>query len=176
MPEGTEQRDPLVDHLEGLAARQDRATLAVLRRALQEERALQGLSVVLPFVSRDTRWRDRIEDDALLLAALFALHPESGSMTLPAALHVVAQQSDSVELRFRALLGASREDLPVHLRHAVTLVASHGLALDWRDVHRAIRHWDRSSDRARRRWARAFWTPGTGREPPDHMTSERTSL
>jgi len=168
MSESTERRDTLVDHLKGLAGRQDRATLAVLRRTLQKEHALEGLSVVLPFVSRDGPWRDRAEDDALLVAGLFALHPESGSALLPAALQVVARTSDSVELRFRALLGASREDLPVHLRHAVTLVASHSLAIDWRDVHRAIRYWDHPSDRARRRWARAFWTPGAGNAPADH--------
>ena len=86
MAESTERRDPLVDHLEGLAEREDRATLALLRRTLQQEHALDGLSVVLPFVTRDARWRDRSEDDALLVSALFALHPESGSTTLPGAL------------------------------------------------------------------------------------------
>jgi CRISPR type I-E-associated protein CasB/Cse2 len=112
--------------------------------------------VVLPFVTRDSRWRERAEDDALLVSALFALHPESGSTSLPAALHIIAKTSDSVELRFRALLSASRPDLGEHLRHAVTLIASHGLPIDWRDLHAAIKYWDQ--DWMRRQWARDFWS------------------
>jgi CRISPR type I-E-associated protein CasB/Cse2 len=164
MAEPGERRYALVDYLETLAGREDRATLARLRRSLQSEHALDGLAVVLPFVSRDPRWRDRAEDDALLLARLFALHPEAGSLQLPEALRRLASASDSVELRFRALLSASREDLGEHLRHAVTLVASHGLAIDWRDLHDAIRYWDHPSDRTRRTWARAFWNPSVSGE------------
>jgi len=164
MTESNEYRDRLVDHLEDLAQREDRATLALLRGTLQEGRALEGLPVVLPFVNPYGRSPDRAEDDALLLAALFAIHPESGSLFLPAALRAVAQTSDSVELRFRALLSASRQDLPVHLRHAVGLVASHGMPIDYRDLHTAIRFWDQPSERTRRQWARAFWTPDNSGE------------
>jgi CRISPR type I-E-associated protein CasB/Cse2 len=168
MAEAQVREDPLVDHLEDLAARQDRGTLALLRKTLQGERALDGLAVVLPFVTRDSRWRERAEDDALLVSALFALHPESGSMSLPAALRIIAKTSDSVELRFRALLSASRPDLGEHLRHGVTLVASHGLAIDWRDLHDAIRYWDHPSDRTRRQWARDFWGHADSSEPPEN--------
>ncbi len=153
--------DRLVDHLETIAARQDRATLARLRRSLHPEHALDGLPVVLPYVPHE----GPAEDDALLLAGLFALHPESGPISLATALGVAARTSDSVELRFRALLSAGRPDLPTHLRHAVMLVATEGLSLDWRDLHTAIRFWDHPADRARRRWARDFWTPSDPDEP-----------
>lgn len=176
MGESTDRQNPLVDHLERLAAREDRATLAQLRRTLQKEHALDGLSVVLPFIPRTSKWPNQDENDALLVAGLFALHPESGSMTLPGALRIVAQASDSVELRFRAMLGASREDLPTHLRHAVSLVAGHGIAIDWRDVHDAIRWWDRPLDRVRRRWARAFWAPADSSKTVDNPREERTAL
>jgi CRISPR system Cascade subunit CasB len=176
MAELTDRQDPLVDHLKGLAAQEDRAALARLRRTLQKEHALDGLSVVLPFIPRKSKWPDRDENDALLVSGLFALHPESGSMTLPSALRIVAQTSESVELRFRAMLGASREDLPIHLRHAVSLVAGHGLAIDWRDLHDTIRWWDHPLDRARRRWARAFWASAENSETADNLREERTAL
>jgi CRISPR system Cascade subunit CasB len=168
MTETEAHRNRLVDHLAGLAQREDRATLALLRGTLHEGRRLDGLPIVLPFVTAQDRFRDRAEDDALLLAGLFALHPEPGPYSLASALRIVSQTSDSVELRFRALLSASREDLPAHLRHAVSLVAGHGIALDYRDLHAAIRFW--GSDRTRRQWARAFWTP-------DHTgeTTERSA-
>lgn len=166
MTETTEYKDRLVDHLEELADERDkdRATLALLRGTLQEGRALEGLRVVLPYIPRDPMRQRQVEDDALLLAGLFALHPESGALSLATALKIVARTSESVELRFHALLGASRKDLPTHLRHAVTLVASHKLAIDWRDLHTKIRFWESTSDRARREWARDFWTSDEGGE------------
>jgi CRISPR type I-E-associated protein CasB/Cse2 len=89
-------------------------------------------------------------------------------MSLPASLRILAKTSDSVELRFRALLSASRPDLGEHLRHAVTLVASHGLAIDWRDLHAAVQYWDHSSDRTRRQWARDFWSYAGRSEPTEN--------
>lgn len=157
MTDMPQRSDPLIDHLEKLAEREDRAALARLRASLQEERKLEGLSIVLPFVARQER-PDRAEDDALLVAGLFALHPESGHTKLPTALRALSQTSDSVELRFRALLGANRSDLGPHLRHAVGLVASDGFSLDWRDLHRTVRFWDHTSNRSRLAWARTFWT------------------
>ena len=106
MTDTPKPNDPVVDQLERLARDQDRATLAQLRGSLQEGRALDGLRVVLPFIKRGGPGATRAEDDALLLAGLFALHPESGSLSLASALRIVARDSDSVELRFRALLGA----------------------------------------------------------------------
>lgn len=160
MMDAQQRRDPLVDRLEELAARQDRAALARLRASLQDHRKLEGLAIVLPFVARREVSPDLAEDDALLVAGLFALHPESGRTKLPTALRLLTQGSDSVELRFRALLGAEKVDLGPHLRHAVSLAASHGFALDWRDLHRTVRFWNRPSHRSRRAWARAFWSPG----------------
>jgi CRISPR system Cascade subunit CasB len=154
----TDRQNPLVDHLEELAKRDDRAPLAMLRRSLDEQSVFDGLPIVLPFIASNARDVNRAEDDALLLAGLFALHPESGPTSLPAALRQLAKTSDSVELRFRALLGAERSDLGVHLRHAVSLAASRHIALDWRELHTAIRFWDHPSGRARRTWARAFWS------------------
>jgi CRISPR type I-E-associated protein CasB/Cse2 len=176
MTDTPKPNDPVVDQLERLARDQDRATLAQLRGSLQEGRALDGLRVVLPFIKRGGPGATRAEDDALLLAGLFALHPESGSLSLASALRIVARDSDSVELRFRALLGAGRQDLATHLRHAVTLVASKGLAIDWRDLHTTLRFWDRPAepphqDRARREWARDFWSADDARDSHSSDTS-----
>ncbi len=162
--------DRLVDHLEALARNEDRATLALLRSTLQEGRALEGLRVVMPYITRSAADQRQREDDALLVAGLFALHPESGSRSLASALRSVAQESDSVELRFRALLTAGRDELPTHLRHAVTLVASKKLAIDWRNLRTTVRFWERSDDRARRAWARDFWADGEEETTADTPT------
>lgn len=161
--------DRLVEHLKTIAEREDRATLAALRASLQEGRELEGLRVVLPFLGKQpTR---RVQDDALLLAGLFALHPESGSLTLASALRLMAATSESVELRFRALLNAGREDLATHLRHAVALAASGGHALDWSNLRRVIRQWDHADGNVRREWARDFWAENDS----DEDTKENAS-
>lgn len=147
--------DPLVDHLATLASREDRGALAALRSYFRGEGPWDALRVVLPFVGGRPEFRKRREDDALLLGALFALHPVSGSHSLARALRRVmhTRDSGSIEARFNALIASSREDLPNHLRHAITLIAADKIGIDWAGLHRDLR-W---TDHVRRRWARDFW-------------------
>ncbi len=151
---------PLVEYLEDIAAREDRATLAALRASLDGDHSLAGLRVVLPFLPQDAG--QRAEDDAVLLAGLFALRPVTTSLSLAKGLRMVwrppgRDSRDSVEKRFLALMAAERTDLAVHLRRAISLLAASDLGIDWDDLYRAIRYWDYESDFVRRRWARDFW-------------------
>jgi CRISPR system Cascade subunit CasB len=162
----------LVAALEQLAQREDRATLAMLRASLRSERSLEALRFVLPFVRpglSDGR-RIREEDDAMLVAGLFALHPQSGPKSLAQVLAAMGRQSknDSIEGRFRAMLNAERDGLPVHLKHVILLVASKGLPISWADLWWTLRGWsepvftDVPVPRlgARGRWATDFWSYG----------------
>lgn len=169
MSEAPTTPHPLVRYLEALAAREDRATLATLRASLREGHDLEGLRIVLPFLGLDAG--SRAEDDAVLVAGLFALHPEAGPASLAEALRRVARansresENESIEMRFMALLASDRADLSIHLRHAVSLVAASGVRIDWNDLYKAIRFWDHEKDFVRRQWAREFWgkqLAGTG--------------
>ncbi len=167
--------DPLIDYLEGIAARQDRATLARLRAGLHIGRELEALPVVLPFLpsEADNRWR--LEEDATLVAGLFATHPISATATLPGVLRPMALVRSSVEDRFRALLGTARADLDVHLRHLVGLASAEGAGLDWRDLRRAVRSWDHPDRYIQRQWARTFWGPAYEESQQEsHATEGRT--
>jgi CRISPR system Cascade subunit CasB len=156
-PESLEDR--LVAALGDLAAKEDRAALAQLRASLAEGRE----TLAYPFVARFF-WPERSQrehDDVLLVSQLFALHPEHRADTsLAKAMSIVASSgaSASVELRFRALLDADREDVPTHLRHAVSLLRSHGQAFDFADLFRTLRRWHELRNHARRRWAQDFWS------------------
>lgn len=169
-----ERRNPLVEYLESLARDVDRAQLAALRKSLRPDGRWEGLRIVLPFVA-DGPYRQQREDDALLLASLFALHPETGSSSLARAVRNVRSErgSESIEGRFVALLASEREDLDHHLRHAVTLVRSSARSpgIDWRRLHRDIRHW--STDWVRRQWARDFWgsAQATSSDAPNTETT-----
>ncbi len=118
---------PLVQRLYDLAARGDRARLAELRRSIAHPLA------AMPIVARSAGQGSRREEDRS------AIHggPRSirrGSESLARALRRCASDSDSVTLRFRALLDCDPEDLATHLRHAVSLVRSKEMAVDWDDI------------------------------------------
>ncbi|HBQ18960.1 MAG TPA: type I-E CRISPR-associated protein Cse2/CasB [Myxococcales bacterium] len=165
----------LVARLERIASpdTRDRAALARLRKALHSSRRLEALPVVIDYVEPShPRDVERLEDAAILLAGLFALHPvHRRGHSLARALAPIAesQGGNSVEERFRALLSASTSELPVHLRHAVSLVrsVSPGTGIDYVDLHWAIRGWDHDEGASRRRWARDFWAGAQNRHDSD---------
>jgi CRISPR system Cascade subunit CasB len=78
----------------------------------------------------------------------------------------------SLETKFTALLKSHRDDLPVHLRHAVGLLKSKGVAVDWERLWRDLRWWDREDGRVQRGWAKSFWGVGSTSETKA-MASER---
>lgn len=146
--------DAFVDYLRDLAITEDRPALAALRQGFANPLR------ALPFVARflPAAGGRRAEDTLLLLGGLFALHPIAGTSSLASAMRRLAENSDSIEQRFRALLDCDREDLPNHLRHAVALAASHELPVDFENLHRAIRGWEHESRFVQRKWARDFWS------------------
>jgi CRISPR system Cascade subunit CasB len=159
---------PLVRALEAIYERDDRGALAALRRG--GVTPLAALPYVAPyFPAVPNPW---LEDAYLLVAGLFALHPGRGGLSLGAALARVKSLSgsDSVELRFRALLGAEREDLATHLRHAVSLCASNAVPVDYDDLLRAVRGWNYDKEPMQRHWARDFWSHTTEQTEEAHSS------
>ncbi|HWV38631.1 MAG TPA: type I-E CRISPR-associated protein Cse2/CasB [Vulgatibacter sp.] len=149
---------PLIEMLESMAARDDRAALAELRKGLSPGRE----SAVYPFVARFFPMDSRPSDERSLVtvAALFALHPVSGTRSIAFALRSIRLEtdSDSVEKRFVGLLDSHVEDLPNHLRHAVSLCRSHDRTFDWSGILDALRNWEHEDRWVQRRWARDFWS------------------
>jgi CRISPR type I-E-associated protein CasB/Cse2 len=166
----------LIDRLKELAENEDRAALASLRRSLDGEvQSFAGAArVVARFLPRDLKpWE---ENDAYLVAALFALAPSSSGLALARALRRVATEtgSTSIELRFTALLAASREDLPTHLRHAVTLTRGAGIDLDWAALLKDVLRWGAPSGATQKNWAREFWASNTVDETTSNTTEGNT--
>ena len=170
-------RDRFVQHLESLATAEDRAALARLRRGLGKAPAsvYEVYPIVQPWLPVDLpRWD---QEAAYLIASLFAAHPYTGGRgSLGRAFTELAQarkarrrDSDSLEKRFVALLNSHRDDLPEHLRHAVSLLAAEPVALDWRQLLDDVRHWSHPDRFVQRRWARDYWSAGvsTAAEPAE---------
>ena len=160
--------DDFVRGLQRLAARDespDRAALARLRRSLAQRgvdySALRDAGDLLP-TDHDI---DRDLDTYLLVAGLFALHPQpNGTGSLGQALHALRRKlsvgQESLDLRFSALLDSDHEDLPYRLRQLVQLLASRDVPVNYFQLLRDLRAraWEAESRWVQRRWAQDYWT------------------
>jgi CRISPR system Cascade subunit CasB len=156
-----------VDYLNGLVTDEERAALATLRRSLGKPaaEAAEVHRYILPRVPKNASEWD--EDAYYLVGGLFALHqinwqsnaerPQATNLGASFAWLAREIESDSIEKRFVALLNSHGDDLPTHLRHAVSLLKSKEIPIDWARLLRDLRGWNREDRRIQRNWARAFW-------------------
>ena len=155
-----------VAYLQGLAQSNDRAALADLRRGLGrppgDEPAMHRYVASWAGQARP-RWAG---DVYYLVAALFAHHPlpwnqDAGASNLGTSFARLRDSGDmsseAVERRFTNLLGVDAEDLHLHLRHAVSLLKSKDVPVDWRQLLDDLRRWGHEDRWVQRRWAQAFW-------------------
>lgn len=164
---GRERR--FIDYLQGFVEREDRAPLAMLRRGLGKSpgEAAEMHRYILPFLGEDACWRE--EEAYYRVASLFAWHqrdwhreetqPVFRSRNFGASFTLLTQEtgSESIEARFVALLNCRFDDLPEHLRHGVGLLKAHDIPVDWAQLLRDLRHWEREDRSVQRAWARAYW-------------------
>lgn len=155
----------LIAALFELARKEDRGALAALRRGLGREP--WTVSALFPYVEpylSGTPTR-ALEHASYLVAALFASHPahwtrpegDTRPTNLGASFARIPERTDSTEQRFRALIACHADDLPEHLRHAVSLMKAKEVPIDWAQLWRDIQRWDTDERWVQRRWARAFW-------------------
>jgi CRISPR system Cascade subunit CasB len=153
------RNERFIEYLHGL--REDRGALAALRRGSGDIPAtvVSVYPHVFRFLPREaSEW----EVDAFCtVASLFALHPAEGGegRSVGEALRLVAEKtgSTSVEQRFVALLECHREDLPEHLRQAISLVRSHEVPIDHLKLLEDVLGWDWPSRSVQRQWARDYY-------------------
>jgi CRISPR system Cascade subunit CasB len=159
---GREER--FVEYLEELERNEDRAALAALRRSLGKNpgEAAEAHRYVLPF---NPPVREELA--YYLVGGLFALHPQSwhrdegdrGWTNLGASFARLGSEVDSksIEKRFVALLNCHEDDLAEHLRHAVSLLRSKEIRVDWLQLLKDLRSWNHPDRFVQLGWARAFW-------------------
>jgi CRISPR system Cascade subunit CasB len=158
---------PFIAELERLLGgdsnRREAGTLAKLRRGLTENPGERDVWVYghLHGAAPDQ------EDSAALVASLFALwhqggraHPKRTPASVGAGFGRLraAAGSESVEKRFAALIDSHPDDFPARLRHAVTLLRSKDIPINWEQLLRDLLGWGAEKRPVQRRWARDFWT------------------
>lgn len=144
-----------------------RAALAALRRGLGKRpgEAPQVFPYVVPWLPPNAP--PLREDTFYLVASLFASHPidwpggdgDRSARNFGASLARLARErsSASIERRFVALLSAAYADLPEHLRHAIALLKSDDVPVDWAQLLHHLQQWNHPDRWVQRAWARAFW-------------------
>ena len=162
--------DNFIARLEKLIEKKDRGALAMLRRGMGKEFPFDVYRF-MPF--KRSQWQ---EDAALLIGPLFA-HWHQGEEkpknagedeNLGASMLVLvnamvregANPDDAakrVERRFSALLNCHADDLKPHLRHAVSLLKSKDVPLNWRLLCDHVQWWGHEDRWVQRDWARSFW-------------------
>lgn len=153
-------------HLTNLA-QSNRGALAALRRSLSFEPGNYpaAFPYVERFVGQERHARDPFRKALYLVAGLFARHPvQRPGQSLAAALGKLRVQRDSasIEKRFVALLAADPENLPDHLRQAVSLLAAEDIPMDYAKLLNDLGCWldlyaHERLDDIRQRWARDFY-------------------
>jgi CRISPR type I-E-associated protein CasB/Cse2 len=143
----------------------DRRALAALRRSLATWPKLppEAVRVVAPFLPEHaTGWRETVY---YLIGGLFALYPcpssqEKYGLSLGKALHLAQKGDEGLgpERRLLALLGCNSEDLPNHLRHAVSYLRAREVPIDYRQLMWHLLQWDKIESNVQRRWGRDFWS------------------
>jgi CRISPR system Cascade subunit CasB len=153
------QIEQFIRYLE--SRREDRATLAALRRGLGHPPGTvpDMYRYVVPWLSEDTpRWR---EAAFYTIAALFAYHPESGGRGNMGDHYAQARgllrDDTAIERRFTSLLSAHPDDLDFHLRQAVSFLKSKDVPVNWQQLLVDLEAWNHPDGYVQRRWARAFW-------------------
>ncbi len=155
-----------IDHLQRLAET-NRGALAELRRSLTFAPGTtpRVFPYVEPFMARDEHPDSPRRRACYLTAGLFALHPQQQATSLGKAMGELFRQQDqspSVEGRFIALLESDGETLAEPLRHCVSLLKAHDLAIDYRSLLVDLIIWLNPTrlddlDKLRCRWARDFY-------------------
>jgi CRISPR system Cascade subunit CasB len=163
----TDRESSFVNYLEGLVSQGNRQALAELRRGLSGDpsRALGMYRYVGRFLTEgETGWN---EQRILLVASLFALYHQGAEPVSKESPHGFGasfrqlfdqtERKPSTEQRFVALVACHPDNLPDHLRHAVTLLRSERVGVDWVQLLSDLRYWSHSGQKVQRRWARQFF-------------------
>jgi CRISPR system Cascade subunit CasB len=184
-PQPQEDRETkFADFLKSLATNANRGALAALRRGLSPEGAASvGMYRYVAgwLHEKDGPWD---EQAFYLVAALFSRYPcsKSADHNFGGSYRQLnlKKESESLERRFVALLSSDSDSVGVHLRHAISLLASEDIAVDWAQLLRDLRWWGQSERRVQKRWAREFWRDSTAAapesvQPPEDVQPETDS-
>jgi CRISPR system Cascade subunit CasB len=176
----TDRESAFVKYLGSLVTQADRQALAELRSGLSGEpgRLFHMYRYVGRFLTEgETAWN---EQRFLIVASLFALYYQGpaavsdpqhlGFGTSFRQLYEATERRPSVERRFLSLIACHPDSLPDHLRHAITLMRSEAVAVDFAQLLSDLSYWSHQEQWVQRRWARQFFRSEDPAAPEQQAT------
>jgi len=149
--------ETLVQTLNDLARKEDRAALARLRRALDPN----GIVGAYRYLHASMEQGDRLEDVALV-AALFGhnpFHDYSDRTSIGSACAMLArdESEDAAERRFNRLLSADRDGLAIDLVGVAKRADRKGIHIDYEQLAHHIRDWASDDRHVQLAWAKDYY-------------------
>ncbi|NUN10683.1 MAG: type I-E CRISPR-associated protein Cse2/CasB [Ignavibacteriaceae bacterium] len=156
--------------------KENKAAMAILRRAaaFSPGEYPPQYQYVVPFLKEG-----EYDLPFFLASSLFALHPElkaTGNFGDSFRKLAAAVSSESIELRFNSLIQCHTDDLQYHLRNAVSLFSSKGIAVNYEELFRAIKNWNHPDRFVQRQWARSFWKREEKNENGNEQNEQKISI
>ncbi|MHA1797632.1 MAG: type I-E CRISPR-associated protein Cse2/CasB [Candidatus Helarchaeota archaeon] len=162
------QWENFIKYLKKFTESENKAVLATLRRGLSSYEGvnIQMFQYIYPWLKNvdSNKWNEKT---AFLTASLFALW-HSGSIEKVqdtrsfgeafGKLMAEEKASKSTEQRFMAILNSDPQDLPQYLKHAVSLLRSKKIGINWAELAYGIDHWNHHDKYIQAQWARDFWS------------------
>lgn len=152
----------LIRYLQSIASddqKRDNGALAALRRGLGQPpgTCAEMFPYLMPHLSEE---QQRYHFPTYcLVASLFAYHPKTAAEgNMGEHMRNAGQESqEATERRFTNLLRAHPDDLPVHLRQAVSYLKAKDVAVNWEQLLRDLLNWENETMAVQKAWARGFW-------------------
>lgn len=157
-------KSPFIKYLEELEKKENRGPLAALRRGLQHEpgTCVDMYPHIIPWLGHvKGKWE---KDMHYLIASLFAYHPSTsntgnmGDVFKKISLNKKKNKNNSLEQRFVTLLRSNPEDLPFHIRQAISIAKSENIPINWHRLFYDLKRWPYESNfPPYENWAQSFW-------------------
>ncbi|MBP6929080.1 MAG: type I-E CRISPR-associated protein Cse2/CasB [Caldisericia bacterium] len=159
------EKSAFAKSLEDLVKKGDRAGLATLRKGLGKEpgTVTEMYKYVYSRIPGQTSPFD--EKIYFLTASLFALWHQGkqklekdfeGDFGKTFRQISKNSESESIKERFTAIINSHFDDLPNHLRHAVSLAKSKDVAINWSFLLEDLKWWNNDDKRVQRKWMKSF--------------------
>ncbi len=155
-------KSSFIEYLESLAKNEDRGSLASLRRGLQYDlgTCIDMYPYLIPWLANvKGKWEKNVY---YLIASLFAYHPsvvQEGNMgDVFYQIKTKKGGNTSLEQRFMTLIRSDPEDLPLHLKQAISIAKSEGISVNWHELFFDLMRWPYdSSFPPFEKWAQSYW-------------------
>ncbi|OQB75035.1 MAG: CRISPR-associated protein Cse2 (CRISPR_cse2) [bacterium ADurb.Bin132] len=158
-------KSAFVESLEYLVEKSDRAGLATLRKGLGKEPGT--VTEMYKYVYSRIPGQTNLFDEKIyfLTASLFALWYQGkqdlvkdfeGDLGKTFNQINKNSKSESIEKRFTAIINSHFDDLPNHLRHAVSLAKSKDVPVNWSFLLEDLKWWNNDDKRVQKKWMKSF--------------------